>query len=153
MFRLSNHTKIKLMNFYPPFLGAGIRVNHISPDFKKAVVSMKLRWWNRNLVGVHFGGSLMAMSDAFYMLLILQNLGKEYIVWDKASTIRFKKPGRGKVTCDFEINDALVEQLRSEADAHGKTEIVLPLEITDEEGDVVCELDKTIYVRKKEVRN
>ena len=139
MFRLSNHTKIKLMNFYPPFLGAGIRVNHIAPDFKKAVVSMKLRWWNRNLVGVHFGGSLMAMSDAFYMLLILQNLGKEYIVWDKASTIRFKKPGRGKVTCVFEINDALVEQLRSEADTHGKTEIVLPLEITDEEGDVVCE--------------
>ena len=91
----------------------------------------------------------MSMSDAFYMLLILQNIGKGYIVWDKASTIRFKKPGKGKVSCVFEINDTIVEQLRAEADAHGKTEIILPLEITDEEGDVVCELDKTIYVRKK----
>lgn len=149
MFRLSNRTKIKLMNLYPPFLGAGIRVNHISPDFKKAVISMKLRWWNRNLVGVHFGGSLMAMSDPFYMLLIMQNIGRGYIVWDKASTIRFKKPGKGKVTCVFEIDDALVARLRSEADTHGKTEVVLPLEIKDEQGEVVCELVKTIYVRKK----
>ena len=149
MFRLSNQTKIKFMNIYPPFLGAGIRLSYISKDFRKAVVTMKLHWWNRNLVGVHFGGSLMSMSDAFYMLLILQNIGKGYIVWDKASTIRFKKPGKGKVSCVFEINDTIVEQLKAEADAHGKTEIILPLEITDEEGDVVCELDKTIYVRKK----
>lgn len=149
MFRLSDRTKIKLMNFYPPFLGAGIRVSHISDDFKKAAVSMKLRWWNRNLKGVHFGGSLMSMSDAFYMLLILQNIGRGYVVWDKASTIRFKKPGKGKVTCVFEITDAIIEQLRSEADEHGKTEMILPLEITDESGDIVCELDKTIYVRKK----
>ena len=149
MFRLSNRTKIKLMNLYPPFLGAGIRVEHISPDFRKAVIAMKLRWWNKNLVGVHFGGSLMSMSDPFYMLLIMQNMGRDYIVWDKASTIRFKRPGKGKVTCVFEITESILEQLKSEADAHGKTEMVLPLEITDEAGEVVCELEKTIYVRRK----
>jgi len=149
MFRLSNRTKIKLMNLYPPFLGAGIRVEHISADFRKAVIGMKLRWWNKNLVGVHFGGSLMSMSDPFYMLLIMQNIGREYIVWDKASTIRFKRPGKGKVTCVFEITESILEQLKSEADAHGKTEMVLPLEITNGEGEVVCELEKTIYVRRK----
>ena len=149
MFRLSNATKIKLMNFYPPFLGAGIRVEHLSPDFKKAVVTLKLRWWNKNMVGTHFGGSLMAMSDPFYMLLIMQNLGRGYIVWDKASTIRFKKPGIGKVTCVFEIDDALIKKLKSEADQYGKTEVLLPLKITNEAGEVVSELDKTVYVRRK----
>lgn len=150
MFRLSNQTKIKFMNIYPPFLGAGIRLSYISKDFRKAVVTMKLRWWNRNLVGVHFGGSLMSMSDAFYMLLILQNLGKGYIVWDKASCIQFKKPGKGKVTCVFEIGDEILERIKQEVEANGKTEIELPLEITDEEGDVVSALTKTIYIRKKD---
>ena len=149
MFRLSNRTKIKLINFYPPYLGAGIRLSHLSPDFKKAVVTMKLHWWNKNMVGTHFGGSLMAMSDPFYMLLIMQNLGRGYIVWDKASTIRFKKPGKGKVTCVFEIDDEILHRLKSEANVRGKTEMVLPLEITDEAGEVVCQLEKTIYVRKK----
>lgn len=139
------------MNFYPPFLGAGIRVEHLSKDFKKAVVTLKLRWWNKNMVGTHFGGSLMSMSDPFYMLLIMQNLNRNYIVWDKASTIRFKKPGKGKVTCVFEITDTIIDQLKSEADAHGKTEMVLPLQITNEAGEVVCELQKTVYVRKKGV--
>ena len=103
------------------------------------------------MVGTHFGGSLMAMSDPFYMLLIMQNLGRGYIVWDKASTIRFMKPATGKVTCVFEIDDVLIEKLRTEADQNGKTEVVLPLKITNEAGEVVCELDKTVYVRKKRV--
>lgn len=149
MFRLSNQTKIKFMNIYPPFLGAGIRLKHLSKDFRRAEVVMKLRWWNRNLVGVHFGGSLMSMSDAFYMLLILQNLGKGYIVWDKASCIQFKKPGKGTVKCVFEINDEILERIKTEVEANGKTEIELPLEITDEEGEVVSSLKKTIYIRKK----
>ncbi|WP_420387164.1 DUF4442 domain-containing protein [Roseivirga sp.] len=138
-----------MINFYPPYVGAGIRLAHLSRDFKKAVVTMKLRWWNKNMVGTHFGGSLMAMSDPFYMLLIMENLGRGYIVWDKASTIRFKKPGKGKVTCVFEITDAILDQLKTEADTHGKTEMVLPLQITDEKGEVVSELEKTIYVRRK----
>ena len=92
----------------------------------------------------------MSMSDAFYMLLILQNLGKGYIVWDKASCIQFKKPGKGKVTCVFEIGDEILERIKQEVEANGKTEIELPLEITDEDGDVVSALTKTIYIRKKD---
>ncbi len=149
MFRLSNQTKIKLLNFYPPFVGAGIRVEYLSPDFKKAVIALKLRWWNQNMLGTHFGGSLMSMSDPFYMLLIMQNLGREYIVWDKASEIQFKKPGKGKVTCTFEIDDELILKLKTEADAHRKTEVILPLQILNAQGEVVCELKKTVYVRKK----
>ena len=96
MFGLSRQQKIKLMNFYPPYVGAGIRIKDISHDFMRAEIEMKLRWWNKNLVGTHFGGSLMSMSDPFYMLLLVQNLGKDYIVWDKASSIKFIKAGYGK---------------------------------------------------------
>ncbi len=137
------------MNFYPPFVGAGIRVKQISSDFMRVEVEMKLRWWNKNMVGTHFGGSLMAMSDPFYMLLLMQNLGREYIVWDKASTIRFRKPGKGKMTCIFEINSELLDQIRAEVAIAGKKDYVLPLIITDESGETICELEKTLYIRKK----
>ncbi len=149
MFRLSKQQKIKLMNFYPPYLGAGIRVKSISPDFMRAEIEMKLRWWNKNLVGTHFGGSLMSMSDPFYMLLLIQNLGRDYIVWDKASSIKFRKPGTGKVTCVFEINQEFVDQIKSDVAKSSKKDYVLPLLITNEKGETVCELEKTIYVRKK----
>lgn len=149
MFKLSRRTKIKMINYYPPYLGAGIKLEYLSQDFKKAVVGMKLRWWNKNMVGTHFGGSLMSMSDPFYMLLFMQNLGRDYIVWDKATTIRFKRPGTGKVTCVFEIDDDLIHALKTEADESGKAEKVLPLFIKNEADEVVCELEKTVYVRRK----
>lgn len=149
MFRLSRRQKIKLMNFYPPYIGAGIRIKAISEDFMRAEIEMKLRWWNKNLVGTHFGGSLTSMSDPFYMLLLVQNLGRDYIVWDKASSIKFKRPGTGTVKCVFEINQELVDQIIADVAVSGKKDYVLPLIITNEKGQVVCELEKTIYVKKK----
>src|ERR1039458_1263587 len=87
----------RLVNLWPPFLGAGIRIKHIAPDMKAVDVEMKLRWWNANYVGTHFGGSLFAMTDPFYMLMLMANLGRDYIVWDKAASIRYRKPGKGTV--------------------------------------------------------
>ena len=89
------------------------------------------------------------MADPFYMLLLMQNLGRDYIVWDKASSIKFKRPGAGKVTCIFEITQELVDQIKIDVAKLGKKDYVLPLVITNEKGQTVCELEKTIYVRKK----
>ena len=75
------------INFWPPFLGAGIRIQQIAPDLKSVDVEMKLRWWNANYVGTQFGGSLFAMTDAFYMLMLMANLGSDYMGWDKAASI------------------------------------------------------------------
>jgi len=100
------------INFWPPFLGAGIRIRYISPDTKAVDVEMKLRFWNRNYVGTHFGGSLYSMTDPFFMLMLLDNLGPEYLVWDKAATIRFKKPGRGKVRAEFRLSDEQLDETR-----------------------------------------
>ncbi|WP_245620759.1 DUF4442 domain-containing protein [Roseivirga seohaensis] len=139
-----------MINWYPPFLGAGIKLTYLSDDFMKAEVQMKLRWWNKNLVGVHFGGSLASMCDPFYMLLLMNTLGRDYIVWDKAASIRFKRPGKGTVKCVFELTEPLLTQIKEEVTAAGKKDYYFDLTVTDEEENVVCEVHKTIYVRKKE---
>lgn len=82
-----------LLNIYPPYIGAGIRIRKVAPDFREIVVQMRLRWYNRNYFNTHFGGSLYAMVDPFYCPMLVQVLGKDYIVWDQAATIEFKNPG------------------------------------------------------------
>src|SRR3954463_10481879 len=94
------------INLYPPLLGAGIRVTRLDRDWRAVDVEMKLRFWNRNYVGTHYGGSLYSMADPFYMLMLIENLGRDYIVWDKAATIRFRRPGRGRMTAEFRLTDA-----------------------------------------------
>ncbi len=138
------------VNLWPPFLGTGIRVTHIAPDIKSVDVEMKLRWWNANYVGTHFGGSLFAITDAFYMLMLMANLGRDYIVWDKAASIRFRKPGRGTVRAEFRLNDAQIEDIREKLKTLPKYEPVFPVEVKDEQGNVIAEVERTVYVRKKE---
>ena len=91
----------RLINLWPPFLGAGIRVTRIAPGWREVDVEMKLRRWNRNYVGTHYGGSLYSMADPFFMLMLIENLGREYIVWDKSASIRFRKPGKGVVRAEL----------------------------------------------------
>lgn len=141
--------RLRLLNFYPPYLGAGIRVTRIADDLRTFEVRMKLRWYNRHLVGTHFGGSLYSMCDPFYMLIVMHALGRGYIVWDKTATIRFRKPGRGTVFATFHVPDEEIDAIRRAADEQGKTEPVFIAEVTDAAGEVIAEVEKTVYVRKK----
>ena len=100
-----------IINLYPPYLGTGITVKRISPDYREMCVQMKLRWYNRNYVKTHFGGSLYAMTDPFFMLMLLHILGKDYVVWDKAAHIDFIKPGSGTVTADFLIEEEQIQDI------------------------------------------
>ena len=101
------------LNLYPPYLGAGIRVRHIGADWRLVRVKLGLSWYNRNYVGTQFGGSLYAMTDPFFMLMLLENLGADYIVWDKAASIDFVAPGRGPVYAEFRLDDAVLDGLRA----------------------------------------
>jgi hypothetical protein len=136
------------INFWPPFLGMGIRVEHIAPDMKAIDVEMKLRFWNANYVGTHFGGSLFAMTDPFYMLMLISNLGGEYIVWDKAATIRYRKPGKGTVRAEFRLSDSQIDDIREKLKTLPKYEPVLLVEVKDEAGVVIAEVEKILHVRK-----
>ena len=135
-----------MLSFWPPYAGAGIRVR-TSPDLRTFEVRMKLRRWNRNYVSTHFGGSLYSMCDPFFMLILAQALGRGYIVWDKAATIRFRRPGKGTVRAAFHIPEERVEEIRASADRGEKVEPVFTVEVLDEQGEVVAEVEKLLYVR------
>lgn len=140
----------RLMNFWPPFLGAGIKVRKISDDFNDITVEMKLTKLNRNYVGTQFGGSIYAMTDPFYMMILMKNLGKDYIVWDKAADIQFKSPGKGKLTAHFNISKEQLAEIKEAADNNYKVEPRFKVEVKDEQGNVVAEVDKLLYVRRKD---
>ncbi len=146
---MSKNSFLKLMTYWPPFFGAGIKVNHISNDFRHVQVSMKLKFWNKNYVNTHYGGSLYSMADPFYMLMLLENLGKDYIVWDKSAQIRFKKPGKGKVTAEFKLNESDILSIVEELKTNLKVEPTFNVEIKNEQGEVVAIVEKVLYVKKK----
>ena len=137
------------MNLWPPFLGAGITVEKIAKDFRSAKVHLKHGILNRNIVGVHFGGSLFAMTDPFFMMMVSQNIGKGYIVWDQAAKIEFLKPGKGAVHPSFELSQAQIDDIISSAESGNKVLKDFVVDVKDREEDVVARITKTLYIRKK----
>jgi len=150
---IKKSTLLKLINFWPPYLGAGIRIKSISDDITSVDVELKLRRWNRNYVKTHFGGSLYAMTDPFFMLILMEHLGRDYIVWDKAATIRFKKPGLTTVYAHFEIPKSRLDEIRAAADRERKVEPIFTVNVTDKDGTVIAEVEKILYVRRKEPKS
>lgn len=138
------------MRWWPPFLGAGIRVRHLSDDFREAVVELRLGRLNRNYVGTHYGGSLYSMADPFYMIMLLHNLGPEYLVWDQSGRIEYLAPGRGTVTARFALTEARLAEIRAQAAGGDKILPEFDVDILDEAGVAVARVRKTIYVRLKQ---
>ncbi len=147
---MSPKTFKRLANIYPPFLGAGVRVRSVSPDFRHIRVEMALRWYNRNYVGTHFGGSLYSMVDPFYMLMLMQVLGPDYIVWDQSAQIAFLKPGRGTLHADFTLTDADLAAIHTKTANGGKYLPEFVVEIRNADEEVVARVKKTLYVRRKD---
>jgi acyl-coenzyme A thioesterase PaaI-like protein len=137
----------RLINFYPPLLGAGIRSRTVNE--RTIRVEMKLSILNRNIVGTHFGGSLYAMCDPWFMLLMMRQLGPDYIIWDKAARIDFLQPGRGKVSAIFHVPQARVDEIRAQADSGQKVEPIFTVDVLDAQGQVVARVETLLYVRKK----
>ena len=137
------------LNLWPPFLGAGIRVTRLDRDWCAIDVELKLHFWNRNYVGTHYGGSLCSMTDPFYMLMLIENLGRDYIVWDKSANIRFRRPGRGRVTAQFRITDEQLAAIRQQLETTEKIEPTFSVEVRDEGGEVIAVVEKVIQVRRK----
>ncbi len=142
----------RTMNLWPPFLGAGITVTRISADYRDVEVRLAMRVFNRNYVGTHFGGSLFAMTDPFFMLMMIHNLCPDYVVWDKAGAIDYLRPGRGTVHAHFHLTAADVRRATRET-AHGKKyEPQFQVDIVDAQGTLVARVAKTLYIVRKSAR-
>lgn len=140
------------LNVYPPYLGTGISVVDIAPDFRRMRVEMKKRRYNSNAFGTHFGGSLYAMCDPHFVLLLVPLLGPDYVVWDKAATIEFLRPGRNTMHAEFTWDDAQLDDIRQQTERGDKYEPVRLVEVKDDAGQVIARVHKTLYVKKKKGR-
>jgi acyl-coenzyme A thioesterase PaaI-like protein len=133
-------------NVWPCFRGTGARVTFIASDWSEVRVRLPLSWRTRNYVGTIFGGSLYAAVDPFYMLMLIHRLGPEYVVWDKAASIRFRKPGRGTLFATFRVDEAEVAEIRRLLEEQPKVDRTYPVELRDTQGVVHAEVQKVIHI-------
>jgi len=139
----------RVLRWWPPFVFSGIRVLEIADDWSSARIELRRRWYTANYVGTHFGGSLFAMTDPFWMLLAMHAIGDGYYVWDRAAAIEFVKPGRGDVFAEFRLADADVQALIDEAAGGGKVLKWFDTEVVDASGELIARVRKQLYVRRK----
>jgi acyl-coenzyme A thioesterase PaaI-like protein len=144
---------LRHIGWWPPLFGTGIKVTRLDEDLRAIDVEMPLRPWNRNYMGVQFGGSLFALTDPFYMIMLATNLssrgGAEFVVWDKAASIRYKKPGLGRVRAEFRLSEERLAEIRRELEVEGRTDARFVVEVKDDEGGVVAEVERVIYCATK----
>ena len=149
MASLVQRLAMRFVNLYPPFLGMAIRVSYPKDDPYAIVVTAPLRFYNRNLFGTQFGGTLYAMADPFFVFILMKHLGPGYLVWDKKATIEFLKPGRGRVTGRYRVPPEEIARVKALADVGQTVEPVCSAEILAEDGTPVARVTKTLWVRKK----
>ena len=138
-----------VMNLWPPFRAAGIRIRRMDNDYRCVEVELRRKLFNRNYVGTHFGGSLFAMTDPFYMLMLMHNLGPRYLVWDHSAKIRFCKPGVGTVWARFQLDQHEIDRIANEATDGSASYHEFVIEVLDADGEAVARVEKTVYVRLK----
>ena len=143
---MSNYL-LKWINFWPPLLFAGIKVTYQSNDFREIDVRLKLRFWNTNYVGTQYGGSMFSLTDPFYMLMLMQNLGKEYTIWDKAASIRFLKPGRTHLTAKFTLSEEDIKAIQAEVKEKGRMEWKRTVQIYNLSSECIAEVERVISIK------
>lgn len=139
-----------VMNLYPMFLGTGGRLTLIAADWREVNVSLPLSLWSKNYVGTIFGGSMFAASDPFYMLMLMHNLGKSYVVWDKSATIRFRRPAKEKITTQFVLKEEVLEEIKQKVALQGEMDFPFLVQWFNKEGKVISEIERTLYIANKE---
>lgn len=137
-------------NLWPCYRGTGGRVTFIAADWREVRVRLPLSWRTRNYVGTTFGGSIYGVVDPFYMIMLMKNLGPEFVVWDKAAAIRFRKPGRSPLTATFRIDETELAEIRHLLEVHPKVDRTYTVQLLDAQGVVHAEVDKVIHISRRQ---
>lgn len=147
--KFSARMLVRGMHWWGPFRSPGIRLRRMTDDFREAEAELRLGWLNRNIAGAQFGGSLFAMTDAFYMLMLMHNLGPQYYVWDKSASIEYLAPARGTVTARFSLTEEHLAKIRAQAAGGEKVLPEFVTDVVDAQRAVVARVHRTLYVRLK----
>ncbi|MNS58164.1 hypothetical protein D3C72_910720 [compost metagenome] len=145
--------KTRLMRFafnrIPAFRGTGGRITYLASDFSEVRVKVPLNLRTRNYVGTIYGGSMYGAVDPVYMIMLMHRLGPGYVVWDKAASIRFLKPGRKTLQAVFHLDDAEVEAVKALAAESPSIDRDYVVELVDADGTVCARVEKTLYIRRQ----
>lgn len=135
-------------NLFPCFRASGGRLTYIAADWKEVHLTVPLNWRTRNYVGTIFGGSMFAASDPMFMLMLIKILGSQYVIWDKSGYIRFRKPGRARLTGRFVVTDEDIEAIRSTLETEPKVERTFKTTLVDAAGEVHAEIERLVHIRR-----
>ena len=135
--------------FFACYRGTGARLRYIAADWSEVRLDIPLSWRTRNYVGTIFGGSIYAAVDPIYMIMLIRRLGPEFVVWDKAATILFKKPGRETLHARFAVTDEELAAIRTELDLQRSVDRTYLVELVDGSGTICATVEKLIYIRKR----
>lgn len=149
----SFRTKLRrwAMNLFPAYRGTGGRLSYVSDDYTEVHVRLPLSWRTRNYVGTIYGGSMYGAVDPVYMFMLIKLLGREYVVWDKAASIRFRRPGRTTLSARFVVSPSEVEAIKAELQGRKSIDRVYTVELVDDAGEVHAAVEKTLYIARREV--
>lgn len=148
--RLARH----IFNLFPAYFGTGGRITYIAQDWREIHIQIALTWRTRNYVGTIYGGSMYGALDPLYMIMLIRNLGSDYIVWDKAASIRFKKPGRSTLYARLCLERTELDAIRAaleQAHAEGRHSVdrTYQIDLVDSAGVVHASVEKVLYIRRK----
>ena len=137
-------------NLWPCYRGTGARVTYIAADWREVRVRLPLSWRTRNYVGTIFGGSLYAAVDPFFMIMLMKNLGTAYTVWDKAASIRFRKPGRSPLQATFRLDEPDFAEIRHLLEDQPKVDRTYTVSLVSQDGVVHAEVQKVIHISRRQ---
>ena len=137
-------------NFHPAFRGTGGRVVHVAPDLSHIRIRLPLNWRTRNIVGSIYGGSLFAITDGAHPMMLMAALGSGVIVWDKAASIRYRKPGFSTLYADFILPPEEVADIRAALAETPELDRTYVVELKDEYGVVHAIVERTVYIADKD---
>ena len=136
-----------LLNFYPPYFFTGIKVIAVNEDRTKITVQMRLRCYNKNGYGTHFGGSIYSMVDPFYALLLWYHLGDQYKIWDKSAKIEYLRPSKSSIYAHCALSNEEIKRLKEVLLSETTIEPTYQIVITDQDKKEVAKIEKTLSIR------
>ena len=136
-------------NISPMYRRTTGRVISVTKDYERIEIKIRKSYKNANYVGTIFGGSLFSATDPIYMVQLIQILGKDYVVWDKSSVVRFKRPADSSAFAVFEVTKDDVDSIKKTVSDKKELDFNKTVFITNKEGKVFCEIDKVIYIADK----
>ncbi|MEY2777717.1 MAG: hypothetical protein RLY30_1815 [Pseudomonadota bacterium] len=138
-------------NLFPPFRGTGGRLTWVAPDLLSMEATLPFNWRTRNANGTIYGGSLFAVTDGPHPIMLLIALGpKRVVVWDKAASIRYRRPATRALRAKFEIPQALLQEIQHRLQADEAIEHVFTIDLVDADQQVYATVDRTVYIATRD---